>query len=272
MSAMIRNVVKRLLGVPTGAESEGNHDLAEGRAAQQLGDHVAQATAVQAALGEFVAGGVSSPTCISLGQNCSTAWYLKQVGLKTASHPFDWIFSSNEIVMACIEDRFETYLDRSHIEPSADGHSAGHSRYHANMFNHRNPLASADDYAYYERCCKRFLDALDSDADLMFLVTLVNEPDKRVDWAEGFRHEYALPRDQTAETCAPLIERIAKAHERSRFVVIEHLTERTPRVACRRVDDRVLAVEFDAAGKSSGVYYPDALDDFCAKLVFTGLR
>ena len=33
---------------------------------------------------------------VSLGQNCSSAWYLKQLGLKLESYPFDWIFGKTK--------------------------------------------------------------------------------------------------------------------------------------------------------------------------------
>jgi hypothetical protein len=46
---------------------------------------------------------------ISLGENCNSAWYIKQVGLKKSSYPFDWIYCSPEIINHCIKDSFKTY-------------------------------------------------------------------------------------------------------------------------------------------------------------------
>lgn len=268
---MIRRIAKRVLGLGTTHGSGAAYDQTAGKPPAMLREYVAQAAAAQASVRDLVSG-VRSPTvCISLGENCSTAWYLKQVGLKQASFPFDWIFCSTEIVTACVEDRFETYLDRRQIQPRPDGSAAGHAVYHANMFNHRNPLKSPEDYAYHERCCSRFLDALDSDAELLFICTLVNEPAKRPDWSRGFRHDFALPENQTLETCRPMIEKLTQLHARSRFLVIELLTERTPRLSWRRVDDRVLSIAHESCGTSTGVYFPDLLDDFTAKLVFSGL-
>ena len=94
--------------------------------------------------------------CISLGENCTTAWYLKQVGIKKYSYPFDWVFSSPEIVEHCIKDNFKSYLNKELIKPIDNGMAAGHFFYHNKMFSHRNPLATTNDSDYYVRCVDRF--------------------------------------------------------------------------------------------------------------------
>jgi hypothetical protein len=49
----------------------------------------------------------------SLGGICHSAQLLKINELKKASYPFDWIFSSMSMVKHCIEDDFNTFLDKS---------------------------------------------------------------------------------------------------------------------------------------------------------------
>jgi len=93
---------------------------------------------------------------VSLGNNCLTAWYLKESGRRHASFPFDWVFSSPEIVVDCISDGFRKYLDRSLMHRSND-YGAGHREYHRNMFNHRSPLASRANYESYFRAVARFV-------------------------------------------------------------------------------------------------------------------
>jgi hypothetical protein len=207
----------------------------------------------------------------SLGENCSSAWYLKQSGLKAESYPFDWIFSSPEIVLHCIEDEFKTFLDKSLIEPSRDGHSAGHAFYHSKLFNHRNPLGGAREYGYITRCCERFLEFVGGQHNAVYFITLINEPDVRSDWAEGFNNRFALPRDQGLDTVRELMACLIDKNHASRFIVVDHSTNGNRHVAAERVDERTVFIDFRAAGASTGVYYADPLDDFCYKLVMAGL-
>ena len=52
---------------------------------------------------------------ISIGPCCFTTEYIKSSGLRTNSYPFDWIFSSIEMVNHCITNKFQTFLDLSYI-------------------------------------------------------------------------------------------------------------------------------------------------------------
>jgi hypothetical protein len=53
---------------------------------------------------------------ISVGSQCATAGEIQRFGLKKASYPFDWLYSSLGMVADCIEDDFADFLDRSHHE------------------------------------------------------------------------------------------------------------------------------------------------------------
>ena len=50
---------------------------------------------------------------ISIGPYCSSADILKDNGLRNSSYPFDYIFSSLEMVKHCINDRFKIFLDNA---------------------------------------------------------------------------------------------------------------------------------------------------------------
>ena len=52
---------------------------------------------------------------ISIGPCCYTTEYIKNNGIRNHSYPFDWIFSSIEMVNHCITDKFKTFLDLSYI-------------------------------------------------------------------------------------------------------------------------------------------------------------
>ena len=49
----------------------------------------------------------------SLGSLCHSAQILKNNNLKRCSYPFDWIFSSPNMVIDCISDDFKKFLDKS---------------------------------------------------------------------------------------------------------------------------------------------------------------
>jgi len=208
---------------------------------------------------------------VSLGQNCNSSWYLKQLGLKTESYPFDWVFSSSEIVCDCIQDGFEKYLDKSLIEPKKGSESASHLYYHANMFNHKNPLKDKESYGYYSRCCERFSVLIESHRHIVFLITLVNEPSKRVDWAKGFCQNFSLPIKQTIETVDKLIKEITLLNGNSKFIIVDQHTEGKRAVNFEVVNDNVYFIDFSACESNTGVYFTNPLDDFCYKLILSGL-
>ena len=58
-------------------------------------------------------------TC-SLGQLCQSSQILKSIGLKKCSYPFDWIFSSCDNILHCIQDDFNIFLDKSYYISKSD--------------------------------------------------------------------------------------------------------------------------------------------------------
>lgn len=111
---------------------------------------------------------------ISLGTHCYTSQLIKTLGLKRASYPFDWLFSSDRLVLDCLEDGFERFLDpgqfrTSPIEDRAEPHInlADHAYYAERLgvryvFNHRDPNVP-EHFEYYRRAVDRFHDVLASD-------------------------------------------------------------------------------------------------------------
>jgi hypothetical protein len=100
--------------------------------------------------------------------------------LKTASGPFDWIFSSLRMVNHCIATDFEMFLDRTQYVPIPNERRSNltsafcdHRFYHercgiATMFNHSDPTLP-DVYDYMTRCVDRFRRALRSDQPNLLL-------------------------------------------------------------------------------------------------------
>jgi hypothetical protein len=111
-------------------------------------------------------------TC-SLGPLCHSSQILKQNNLKLCSYPFDWIFSNCDIIIHCIEDNFNIFLDKSYYLNISES-ICGHSKYGDRMFNHRNPLINIDHYNYYVRCVDRFKILLQKQEHKLFIMMFVN--------------------------------------------------------------------------------------------------
>ena len=65
---------------------------------------------------------------ISIGPYCACADILKGLGLRKNAYPFDYIFSSLEMVKHCIDDKFKIFLDKSYHKYSSNT-STQHSFY-----------------------------------------------------------------------------------------------------------------------------------------------
>ena len=65
---------------------------------------------------------------LSLGSACFTARFLQQQRLRTHAAPFDWVFSSAQMVTHCIETGFASLLDTDQYHRLAGG-TVGHRTY-----------------------------------------------------------------------------------------------------------------------------------------------
>lgn len=127
---------------------------------------------------------------IGLGTLCLTSQTLKQMGFKKSSMPFDWIFSSPEMIEHAIADDFREFLNRKNLKtvpdelrPEPDHYLADNIFYRDNfgikyIFNHHNPDDNDDDYKYFCRCVDRFRSALHGSEKVIFVL---------------FQHYYARP-------------------------------------------------------------------------------
>ena len=114
-------------------------------------------------------------TC-SLGGVCHSSQFLKRNNLKLCSYPFDWIFSSCDNIIHCIEDKFNIFLDKSYyqdIHCAWNNNQCGHKYYNINMFNHFDPR-NEKDYKYYVRCVDRFKNLLKKKEHKLFIMIFVN--------------------------------------------------------------------------------------------------
>jgi hypothetical protein len=147
---------------------------------------------------------------ISIGPTCYSACLLKEFGYRFEAFPFDWLFSSLNMVAHCIETDFRDFLDIKYlydIAPDGSRHviynqmidtpnlrkhhiEHGYPVFRDNgeinwrVFNHHN-LTNPTIHESFVRRCARFMDALRG-SDPVLLVYLnrnTNDCDKIVEFA-----------------------------------------------------------------------------------------
>jgi hypothetical protein len=230
-------------------------------------DTVLRAISIKEEISEWK--GKQEHKLVSLGQNCNSSWYLKETGNKEASYPFDWIFSSQKIVVDAINDRFESFIDKENI--ISLGEKAGNKLYHNSLFNHRNPISSDEDYFYYKRAIERFLDLIDRGDSTVFVITVVNEFEKRKGWHNGFIDSMMPDFPQDLDSFSELIALMKSINKDVKFLFIEQYTESDLELDVSIKTDDIFWVKFYAGHKNTGVHYLDTLDDTIMKIVYSGL-
>lgn len=143
---------------------------------------------------------------ISLGTFCMPAWCFRRYGLRRQAFPFDWIFSTVDMVIHCLDDDFATLLDATHYRPNAPAdrispevdfadHAIYSERYRlASLFNHYDPTEAAQ-HAYLQRCVARFRAVLAGGERTLFVCML--KSDEPAEQAAPFRRLAAA----VARTC-----------------------------------------------------------------------
>jgi hypothetical protein len=208
---------------------------------------------------------------VSLGHNCSTAHYLREVGLRKKAYPFDWVFSSNEIIADTLTDSFNAYIDKSQMVEHDSNFAVTHTRYHEYFFAHKNPLRNSEDFHYYERACFRFLELMRSGKNICFFITFISEPEKRPGWSKGFNQKFKKTFPSLKNTQA-LLSKFKKINPNIVFVVIDHWTEVSFDALFKVPHEDLVQIDFYAKGKSTGRNYVHLLDDFCFKLILDAVN
>ena len=206
---------------------------------------------------------------VGLGQNCNASWYLKATENKRASYPFDWIFTTPEIIEDILSDNFEAFLDKSQLV--SRGLDAGHERYHDWLFGHRNPASSDSDLEFFKRCVARWNELIQSQKPILFVTVVLNEFDKRKRWREGFSKQFELPKAQTLNDFESMMERISVINPNSKFLFIEQYTKESFELEIKAKTDKAFWLKFSAIDKNTGVQYLNSVDDEVMKTILKGL-
>lgn len=252
---MMLGPIGLLLGIL--ATREAKDDLSIPSFSQNEQEIVFKAISIKNEISEWK--GQQKYTLVSLGQNCNSSWYLKETGNKEASYPFDWIFSSQKIVVDAISDRFESFIDKRNI--ISLGEKAGNKLYHSSLFNHRNPVKSEEDYSYYKRVIERFLDIIDRGEPTVFVITVVNEYEKRKEWYNGFVDSMMPSFPQSLESFSEVITLIKSINKNVKFIFIEQFTECDLKLDISIKTNDILWIKFYSGHKNTGVHYLDTVDD-----------
>lgn len=132
---------------------------------------------------------------VSLGTRCYTAFLLKYAGLRFAAHPFDWIFSNQEMVNHCLADDFAEFLNEQNFCPvplSERIHGADYNKTHnlyylreygvRFVYNHHS--MDMVDTEYFKGAVDRFRALMKSDKSKLLLQCIDFLPGSK----RSFRH------------------------------------------------------------------------------------
>ena len=207
---------------------------------------------------------------VSIGENCNTSWYLKETNNKKASYPYDWIFTSPEIISHSIRDEFHSFLDKNMIV-EIKKNRAGHAMYHSSLFNHKNPRQQKE-FDYYRRAVDRFLKLLKNKENaILFVCTVLQEYEKRGSWKKGFNRDFELPNNQTFSSFKETIAVIKEHNTNVKFIFINQFTESVPSLEIKELDADCLWIDFCSQGRNNGVKYVDKFDDAIIKTIYKGM-
>jgi hypothetical protein len=134
---------------------------------------------------------------ISFGYRCSSAGFLKKMGLKHESFPFDWLISRLSVIKHCIETNFTEFLNLQNYEKRqcktyemtdinnnfvCDENLIVNTYYQPlNIpnpeiaykwylaMNHHNILENEKHKEYYNRCIHRFQEVIKTENEKFFL-------------------------------------------------------------------------------------------------------
>ncbi|MGB1319044.1 MAG: DUF1796 family putative cysteine peptidase [Flavobacteriales bacterium] len=203
--------------------------------------------------------GDSNYEMIGLGQNCNASWYIKESGNKQSSYPFDWVFTTPEILLDILDDDFSAFVRKDLLIPH--GMDAGNERYHETLYGHRNPASREADRDYLVRCIERWRTQIQAQKPILFLTIVLNESDKRKRWKEGFTKEFEMPTNQKLADFKPLITKLKSLNPNCKFLFIEQKTQEPFDLSALEKNEHTFWLNFSAIDKNTGVQYMHHVDD-----------
>jgi hypothetical protein len=130
---------------------------------------------------------------ISIGPYCVCVDIIKNAGLRNFAYPFDYIFSSLEMIKHCINDRFNIFLDKNYYKYGSEDstqhlfysnfidteilrehhfannlHDIANNLINREIFLHHN-LFNNNIYSAFVRRCNRLLNLIDNNNKVVFI-------------------------------------------------------------------------------------------------------
>lgn len=203
-------------------------------------------------------------TYIALGVQCFSSSFLRRLGVRHWSGPFDWTFSSLPMIAHCIADDFATFLDRDQYEPvpveqRPNGPTVNRVQHRFYLsqfgvqfvFNHHDVHLDAG-YAYIRRCVDRFRHALVSPGLKVFLVTCRQSPD-------------------VVTNLQQLAARISERTQHFRlvaFVIDSGPSPPLPAIVQLMCEPNLVVYGYSSVSPWGAVSFEDALDEACVARIF----
>jgi len=107
---------------------------------------------------------------LSLGPNCHSSGIIKLLNLKKRSYPFDWLISDLDIVIDCLLDNFNKFINKESYYKKDNDLIIYHKCYTKLKFVHKDPTKEID-YLYTLRCIERFNNLQYCNDEMSFLYT-----------------------------------------------------------------------------------------------------
>mmetsp|Transcript_8294 Transcript_8294/g.20970 ORF Transcript_8294/g.20970 Transcript_8294/m.20970 type:complete len:417 (+) Transcript_8294:61-1311(+) len=255
-------------------------------AAFGTGENATPTLSVHEALRDGVSGDIGSATpiahALSLGSRCLVSRLLQDAGMRRYAGPFDWVYSSAEMVRHCLNDDFTAFLDRSDI--IAAGKKFGHRRYgpmlkRGIIFPHHEPRGR--DREFFMRTVARFRNILASSERKLFVLA---HPVSSVTELQSLRHT-STKGCGIAEIARLYEDILSRGTRNFEFIAVYLLIgpaaawvgkegSRQPRVRPVRDtgpgSERLVMIELICTGGCTGVHFKAAADSKALRLLIIG--
>lgn len=127
----------------------------------------------------------------SLGTRCVISHTLENEGLRGYAGPFDWMYSTVDMVIDCLKNKFSKFLNKKMLTTTGcKGNMTGHKVYGPMLakqqdtntcsrivFPHHN-LLTKKDYEHFQRAAARFLKVLELGQRKLFVMCEITESKK----------------------------------------------------------------------------------------------
>lgn len=180
---------------------------------------------------------------IPFGSCCSSAYHLKQMGLKLFSLPFDWIFTNSKLILDILNNNFADFTNVNLIN------NIEHKLYHKRFFLHK---PYSDNQNYYKRCINRFNNILISPLNKLFIHTIFSNFDNHKSF-NNFVSPYNNYINEDLNDFKKLIDVLSKKTTNFILLVIIQIPfSKTPSIELIQNDKNLFVYNLNLKGNTSG--------------------